>query len=435
MPPETRTRARDISLQALPATIDKKGRIIAAGSGRFQNPFTRDFCIAIIQSLSQPGNQEIADLLIPPAIVTLDTIQSHQTTFDMLKGRMPGYVPHEIHDEFTPQERLEELRSLGWAVDLNAQGRAQIVAYEADDANALVVSAVEAVVQASSVTWGEEKANNLLERWWPFVENALLYDLFYGDLGNSGLIQSRQRPGSQLSNRTWRDSADAFIDREGNLPSFPITYFANASFHIQAIEAGERLSQRKGLDGFAEGLRKRAQKGKEILHERFWMEGEQCFAPALDGEGKKVEVVTNESAIGLFAGVVDQDYARKVAKRMLADDLLTPYGTRTRSSDDPQFRVNGADAYHRGTVWTHGNTLLTLGCEKYGLFKEADRFGSAASKLVIEDGCIELTAVDRNGQKEPYLERGEAVACKPQVWAVHGILGITAPMVSQGIRV
>jgi glycogen debranching enzyme len=160
------------------------------------------------------------------------------------------------------------------------------------------------------------------------------------------------------------------------------------------------------------------------------MEKEQCFSPVLDSGGKAIPIVTNESAIGLFTGALYPEYAKKAAVRMTEDDLLTEWGTRTRSSDDPHFRANGTSSYHRGTVWPQIDTMFGLGCDQYGLSDISNQIKNRTASLVSKPGfgCIELFSVSPSGELDYYREDGKRVACFSQSWVIHGVLGITAPV-------
>lgn len=157
------------------------------------------------------------------------------------------------------------------------------------------------------------------------------------------------------------------------------------------------------------------------------MEGEQCFAPLLDRTGKPVRIITNESAIGIFTGVAYPDCARKSAVRLMRDDLLTDYGVRTRSIEDPNFRENGVESYHRGTVWPQMDTMFALGCDKYGFVDVSSDIKNRTVRLVTTPGfgCIELASVSLAGDLGYYREKGKAVACFDQTWVIHGVIGIT----------
>lgn len=440
MSPDLREVARQQALFEIGSTIDPRWGFLAAGKGRFHNFFTRDAAWAIAQSLSVEGNLSLPPkYLLTPAINTIDTIAAFQSKFDILQGLMPGQSPHEVHDKDSPQDRLQELKDKGWPVKQDDKARLSMVVYVADDATALSAIAVDVVTTAIEKTKSREESMRHLEKWWPFVERGLIFDIENADREGNGLIASTPRPGDKLTNKTWRDSHDAFALLKGRdevIPQeTPLVYLANNCFFIGALEAGSNMAQKLGLDGFSESLLRKRARAVKMLHERFWWEQEQTFVPLVYGkDGTQAKIVTNESAIGLFTGAFYPLNAEKTAQRMLAPDLLTPYGTRTRSTEDPLFEVNGRKSYHRGTDWEHMDTTLGLGLGRINLQKEADLIKSRVVKSVVdpEFGCSELFSVTPDGRREYYYEEQpngdkKNAACLSQSWVIQGVIAITAP--------
>lgn len=440
MSPDLREIARQQALSEIGSTIDPRWGFLAAGRGRFHNFFSRDAAWAIAQSLSVEGNLSLPpEYLLDPAIRTIDTIAEFQSPFDILQGLMPGQSPHEVHDRHSPQDRLQELKDKGWPVKQDNAGHLSMVVYVADDATALSAIAVDVVTTAIEKTKSKEVSIKQLEKWWPFVERGLVFDIGNADGVGNGLIASIPRPGDKLTNKTWRDSHDAFALLKGRnevIPQeAPLVYLANNCFFIGALEAGSNMAQKLGLHGFSESLLRKRAKAVEMLHERFWWEQEQTFVPLVYGkDGIQAQIVTNEPAIGLFTGAFYPLNAEKTARRMLAPDLLTPYGTRTRSTEDPLFAVNGRKSYHRGTDWEHMDTTLALGLDRINQCDVADviktRVGSSVKDP--EFGCAELFSVTPDGRREYYYEEQpngdkKIAACFSQSWAIQGVIAITAP--------
>ncbi len=77
---------------------------------------------------------------------------------------------------------------------------------------------------------------------------------------------------------------------------------------------------------------KRAGELKQKFNERFWMEGTDFFALALDGRKEPVKEIGSNAGHLLFTGILDKDRQSKVTDRLLAGDMLTDYGIRTHSS-------------------------------------------------------------------------------------------------------
>jgi predicted glycogen debranching enzyme len=102
-----------------------------------------------------------------------------------------------------------------------------------------------------------------------------------------------------------------------------------------------------------------AKKAKESFYKVFWNEKDCCLFDVVNDLGKDASIRPNQiMAVGLSYAVVEGDVARRVVEKVWKE-LYTPYGLRTLSQANPQYRgvycgdVWSRDgAYHQGTVWT-----------------------------------------------------------------------------------
>ncbi len=431
MSPEYIHRARVIAIEGFLATIDPHGRINASGRGipnRFPNPFKRDAAIATSQILPEEGNIDLYPVALPAAITTLELFLSKLSDWDLedlAEGIMPYQVAHEIHDRYSDQNRARELAADRWRHTKDKDGNILINAYEGDDTNAWAVIMADVISTTLEKIGQQDKAQVKLAVWWPYLEASLMRDIFYADREGDGVIKTYPNTRNKITNRTIRDSGNAFI-KNGELPRPPYSFFANNVWHTLAQEAGSRLASKIGLDGFAKFLRDRRVRLADQLHERFWWEEEQCYVPLLDGAGQRVEIITNESSVGIFAGVLPREYEAKAARRTLHSDLLTPFGTRTRGIDDPDFAINGELAYHSGIVWPLFDNLLCIGARRAGLRDVVDELRPRLIRVANEIGCEECFAVDLHGQWDHYREGGIPKGCNPHIFTASGLLTLTA---------
>lgn len=424
MPPEVLKSVRQIGIDTVRKTIDSHGRYIAAADRKYRNPFFRDFVWSISQSFPQPGNRELLKWMLPPAIATMNLFLKFQSQFDIREQRMPGEPPHEILDKFVPQKRLDDLAADGWAKQTDQEGNPIIVTYEEDDGPSFIPIGAEVIINAVRKIYSEQYATDLLDRWWGAIEEATLYDIYNSENGDH-LIHTVPKPGRRIDFRTWRDGKGAFRDRSGNLPQFPITFFANNCFRILGYEAEAHLASMRGLSGWENILMQKRELARQSLHERFWMEDEKCFAMLVTGKGKKLEVVSNETALGLFTGALYPEYAAKAAKTMLQNGLLTDYGTRVTSLDEPEHFEDEYETYQRKAVWPHMDTTFALGCLRYQLEEEANVIIPRTAQYALQFGACELKLVDEKGNPSDYLEQGQSVASRYQAFVGHGLVGIT----------
>ncbi|MCA1624477.1 MAG: amylo-alpha-1,6-glucosidase [Acidobacteria bacterium] len=101
-----------------------------------------------------------------------------------------------------------------------------------------------------------------------------------------------------------------------------------------------------------------ADAAKKSFNQIFWNEAEECLFDAINGEEKDASVRPNQIfAISLSNTMLSIERARKVVKKIEAE-LLTPFGLRSLSSKDKNYRpvCSGSpferdSAYHQGTIW------------------------------------------------------------------------------------
>jgi glycogen debranching enzyme len=97
---------------------------------------------------------------------------------------------------------------------------------------------------------------------------------------------------------------------------------------------------------------------RDTFHAEFWNESSQCLYDVVDGDDRDSSVRPNQVfAISLHHSMLADDRSRSILD-IVERELLTPYGLRTLSPRDPDYRgrfegdMRSRDsAYHQGTVW------------------------------------------------------------------------------------
>ncbi|HLM60112.1 MAG TPA: amylo-alpha-1,6-glucosidase, partial [Pyrinomonadaceae bacterium] len=174
-----------------------------------------------------------------------------------------------------------------------------------------------------------------------------------------------------------------------------------------------------------------AAQAKESFNRIFWNDENQCLYDAVDGENNDASIRPNQIfAVGLpHAILTDAERARKVVERVEAD-LLTPYGLRSLSPKDKDYRriyvgnpFERDTAYHQGTVWAW---LIGGFVEAY---RKVHGANEATEKRVVEilngfkthlseAGCGQISEIfDADA---PHLPRG----CPAQAWSVAEVLRV-----------
>ncbi len=189
------------------------------------------------------------------------------------------------------------------------------------------------------------------EELWESLQSIIDYHqkgTFFGiRLGDDGLIVH----GPQL---TWMDAAvdgDEFTPRAGKAVEIQALWY-------NALRIMELLANKFGEISFAEKYAAMANKTRESFNEKFWNPAEGCLFDVLDIKSKDASDRPNQIfAVSLDYTMLDSEKSSKVVE-VVNRELVTPYGLRTLSLDDPKFagkcfgnRRSRDTAYHNGTIW------------------------------------------------------------------------------------
>jgi len=180
----------------------------------------------------------------------------------------------------------------------------------------------------------------------------------------------------------------------------------------------------------AERYERLALRARMSFNQVFWCEATRCLYDCVDGDKGDASIRPNQVlAVSLPFDLLPKAKQRSVL-RVVEERLLTPYGLRTLSPDDPRYRphydgdsgVRDA-SYHQGTVWP-----WLLGPYASAYLKAFDR--STRARRVVESLIVQFTDHLREaglGQiseifdgDAPHTPRG----CIAQAWSVGEILRI-----------
>ncbi len=259
--------------------------------------------------------------------------------------------------------------------------------------------------------WGmaEEEVRALL----PNLRAALGWMRDHGDSDGDGLLEYVDETGTGLSNQGWKDSGDSVQWRDGRLAEGPIALCEVQGYAYEAARHGADLLEAFGEPG-AEEWRAWAERLRARFHQVFWVEDADGRYPAiaLDAQKRPVDSVTSNMGHLLGTGLLDQEQARAVARRLVADDMSSGFGLRTLSTRSAGYWPL---SYHGGAVWTHDTAIVVAGMVREGRHDEA---------AVLADGL--LAAAAAFDYRVPELHSGDAgvsapapypAACRPQAWS------------------
>jgi len=170
---------------------------------------------------------------------------------------------------------------------------------------------------------------------------------------------------------------------------------------------------------------------KMRFNEAFWMEEEQYFAAALDADKQPVRSVMSNPGHGLYCGIVDEDKAVPLAKRLLAPDMFSGWGVRTLSRSAVAYNPM---SYHNGSVWPHDNALIAAGLKRYRFVRSTNRLATALFDAATAADYFRLPELFCGfTRRTPNRPVSYPIACSPQAWAagapflmLQAILGLSA---------
>jgi glycogen debranching enzyme len=178
------------------------------------------------------------------------------------------------------------------------------------------------------------------------------------------------------------------------------------------------LAERRGDPHNAARWRAKAEHLRQEVEDRFWMEDQQFYAVALDGDGKQMQAVGSNAGHLLFSGLPSPERARLVTRRMLTAEFRSGWGLRTLAKGQARFNPM---SYHNGSVWPHDTAMAAAGMARYGERRAVamllgEIYGAAAHfQLRLPElfcGFIRETG-------EPPI--AYPVACLPQAWAAGSV--------------
>lgn len=259
----------------------------------------------------------------------------------------------------------------------------------------------------------------LIEELWPSLESALAWMERDGDIDHDGFVEYYRMTPRGLVQQGWKDSYDAIFDEHGTLAEGPIALCEVQAYAYGAWRSAARLAKARGDDARAKELLARATRLKEQFEVTFWDEELGTYVLALDGQKRPLRVRSSNAGHALFAGIVSDTRAQRVAETLLSPDGFSGWGVRTISERERRYNPM---SYHNGSVWPHDNALIAAGFARYGLKAEAARILSAMFNVSEQVDLYRLPELFCGFVRRP----GEGptlypTACAPQAWAAAAV--------------
>ena len=377
---------RDLAALRLHAQALPEGAAIpAAGLPWFMAVFGRDSLITSYQTL--PFVPQLAS-------ATLQVLARRQAlVWDDFRDAEPGKILHEL--------RFGELTYF--------QDWPQSPYYGSADSTPLFLILLDEYERWSGDT-------DLVAQLEPHARAALDWLEHHGDLDGDGYLEyERRNLDSGLANQGWKDSWDSIVHPDGELASLPRATCELQGYAYDARIRTARLAREVWHDNTtADRLERDAADLKTRFNSDFWVDGDDFFALALDGEKRQVRTLTSNMGHLLWSGIVDDSKVDAVVDHLMGDLLFSGWGVRTLAMGQPAFNPLG---YHDGTVWPHDNSLIAAGLARYQRREEAGRIALAMLEAAgyFDHRLPEVFAGYPRALTEFPVEY--PTACSPQAWA------------------
>ena len=305
----------------------------AAGLPWFMALFGRDSLITAYQAL--PFQPHLAR-------TTLEALTAWQAKQrDDFRDAEPGKILHEL--------RLGELTVLG--------ERPHSPYYGTHDATPLFLILLDEYER-----WAGDR--DFVRSLQPAAMKALEWIERFGDRDGDGYLEYETRSKAGLANQCWKDSWNSILFKDGTMAKGPIATCEIQGYAYDARVRMARLARDVWDDAqLADHLERDAVTLRDRFNRDYWIEARGHYALALDGEKRQVDSMSSNVGHLLWSGIVPEERAAMMAKRLMSPEMFTGWGIRTMSANDAGYNPI---EYHDGTVWPHDTALVAEGMRRYG---------------------------------------------------------------------
>lgn len=256
---------------------------------------------------------------------------------------------------------------------------------------------------------------------------ALQWKDNYTDLFDDGFYDYKSRSSQGNRNQGWKDSGDAIVYEDGRQVDPPISTCEEQAFvYVAKLRMSEMLWF-MGDHDLARRYFHEASELKKRFNDRFWMPDKKFFALGLDPHRKQIKSISSNPGHLLACGIVDKEFARPVAQRLLKKDMFSGWGVRTLSSEHPAF---DPFSYHRGSIWPVEHGSFAMGMMRFGLMDELHTIARAifeTSTLFDYNRLPECFSGHARDEEHPF----PALYPKtnwPQAWSAASVFAILQAM-------
>ncbi|MFQ5838066.1 MAG: glycogen debranching N-terminal domain-containing protein [Thermoplasmata archaeon] len=243
-----------------------------------------------------------------------------------------------------------------------------------------------------------------------------------------------------LRHQGWKDSDVGVLLPDGSQPHPPLALCEVQGYAYWGMRGLAAISRILGRDEMARHLDVLTSELRDRFDRAFWVPATGAYALALDGSGRQVKTRTSNPGHLLMCGILRRERARRLAKRLTAEDFFSGWGIRTMSESEVPYSPL---SYHNGSVWPHDNAVIAWGMSRCGLQEEASMLFEGlldAAQGFKTFRLPELFAGFVRGRDKRPTRIPQA--CDLQAWAsgapflmLRGLLGLEADAPSGKLRV
>lgn len=200
----------------------------------------------------------------------------------------------------------------------------------------------------------------------------------YGDRDGDGYLEYATRSDDGPRHQGWKDSDNAVVDENGEQVGPPFASCEVQGYYHIGLQLMAAVSAGLGERRTAVDLWREAAALKERFNRDFWLEDEGCVAFGRDADGRMIRSITSNAAQCLATGIVNDEHAGRLVRRIFEPDMFSGWGIRTLSTRNPAYNPL---SYHLGSVWTVENGTIAFGLRRYGFRDRTAQLARALFEL------------------------------------------------------
>ena len=184
------------------------------------------------------------------------------------------------------------------------------------------------ILIAEYVRWSADL--ELARKLRPNIDAALGWMENYADADGDGYFDYAGKYENGLVNQGWKDSGNAIVNADGSLAEPPIALCEVQAYAYRAWRQVAGLLRSLDDPGAADKLERRAKDLKARFDRDFWDESLGCYVFARQAGGRPAAVVSSNAGQVLWGGLATPERAARLAERLMAPDMFSGWGIRTR---------------------------------------------------------------------------------------------------------